>query len=51
MLWVGTAEGSRSCRAGRVAAPRAPPAPLREPVLGIAESEGGWLWILRPRSA
>jgi signal transduction histidine kinase/ligand-binding sensor domain-containing protein len=45
VLWVGTARGLAHLSAGRLAAPQAPLEPLREPVLGIAEGEGGWLFV------
>ncbi len=50
VLWIGTSEGLAFLRSGRVGVPPpgAPP-PLRESVVGLVESEGGWLWVSTTR--
>ena len=49
VLWIGTAQGLAFLRAGRIESLTAAPAPLGEAILGLAESEGGWLWIATSR--
>jgi hypothetical protein len=48
VLWIGTSEGLAFLRSGRVES-TPDSVPLREAVLGLAESEGGWLWVSTAR--
>ncbi len=45
VLWIGTAAGLAYLNGGRVHVPEQVPAALREPIFGIAEDAGEWLWI------
>jgi ligand-binding sensor domain-containing protein/signal transduction histidine kinase len=45
VLWIGTADGLAFFSAGQVKVPRRVPDSLREPIFGVAEDRGGWLWI------
>ena len=47
-LWIGTTKGIAYLRSGNIQVPTGAPATFSEEVLGIAESEGGWLWISTP---
>lgn len=45
VLWIGTASGLAFKRSGRIEALNQAPAPLHEPIMGIAEGRNGRLWI------
>jgi signal transduction histidine kinase len=45
VLWIGTASGLAFKRSGRIERLQQAPAPLREPIMGIAEGRNGRLWI------
>jgi ligand-binding sensor domain-containing protein/signal transduction histidine kinase len=45
VLWIGTASGLAFRKAGQIRVPRNIPSSLNEPIFGIVEDRGGWLWI------
>jgi len=45
VMWIGTAEGLAFFSPGQIHILAAEPAPLHEPIFGIAEDKTGWLWI------
>jgi len=47
-LWIGTTKGIACLRSGTIQVPTKVPETFSEEVLGIAEGEGGWLWITTP---
>jgi signal transduction histidine kinase/ligand-binding sensor domain-containing protein len=45
VLWIGTTSGLAFERLGRIEALKQAPAPIHEPIMGIAEGRNGRLWI------
>jgi len=45
VLWIGTAGGLAFFRDGQVQVPQGTQAWLREPILGMADDQNGWLWV------